>query len=202
MIELYRIKELCNQRGITLKQLGEESGISQTAITMSITRNSTTLETLEKIARYFGVSVGVFFGEDDIFSNVRTLFHDFDKEIQAATDYLFTTISFYTKDIQLPCDLGVFIDAISKNFSKEAVEIMQHSFNRIYSHPTYLFLKQLSSEQVWKMYKDDIITENVAVFVAPEGHACQTSMVDVQVLKEKKLSFWERLKIGFMDLIN
>ena len=202
MIELYRIKKLCRDNGITLKQLSDETGISQTAITMSISRNSTTLETLDKIARYFGVSVGVFFGEEDIFSPLRDMFKELDKEIQAATDYLYTTISFYTKDIQLPCDLGIFVDAISKNFSKEAVEIMQHSFNKIHNHPTYLFLKQLSPEQVWKLYKDDIISENVAVFVAPDGHESKTTVVDDGVFVEKKLSFWERLKRGFDELIS
>ena len=202
MIELYRIKKLCRDDGITLKQLSDETGISQTAITMSISRNSTTLETLDKIARYFGVSVGVFFGEEDIFSPLRDMFKELDKEIQAATDYLYTTISFYTKDIQLPCDLGIFVDAISKNFSKEAVEIMQHSFNKIHNHPTYLFLKQLSPEQVWKLYKDDIISENVAVFVAPDGHESKTTVVDDGVFVEKKLSFWERLKRGFDELIS
>ncbi|MBQ3690467.1 MAG: helix-turn-helix transcriptional regulator, partial [Bacteroidales bacterium] len=78
MINLQIIKRLCNEAGITLKKLSDKTKISQTALTMAMQRNSTTLETLEKIAKYFRVSVGVFFGEEDIFTPIRNSFDNFD----------------------------------------------------------------------------------------------------------------------------
>ncbi len=65
MINLALIKDLCKQKGITLKKLAEDIQISQTGLTSAIKNNGTTLETLDKIANYFKVSVGYFFGEQD-----------------------------------------------------------------------------------------------------------------------------------------
>lgn len=64
-INLGIIKELCTQKGITLKKLAQDIDISQTGLTSAIKNNGTTLETLWKIANYLGVSVGLFFGEEN-----------------------------------------------------------------------------------------------------------------------------------------
>ncbi|MCQ2250278.1 MAG: helix-turn-helix transcriptional regulator [Bacteroidales bacterium] len=73
MVNLSLIKDLCKQKGISLKKLADDIGISQTGLTSAIKNNGTTLETLDKIAKYLNVSVGVFFGEDANNSLVDTL---------------------------------------------------------------------------------------------------------------------------------
>lgn len=62
-LNLKKIKELCFKRKITLKQLSEKTGISQTAITMAMHRNSTTLETFSKLAQFFNVPMEYFYKE-------------------------------------------------------------------------------------------------------------------------------------------
>lgn len=66
MVNLSIIRDLCKQKSITLKTLADDLNISQTGLSGMLKNNSTTLETLEKISKYFGVSVGVFYGEKDI----------------------------------------------------------------------------------------------------------------------------------------
>ena len=63
MINLGIIRDLCKQKDITLKILANDLNISQTGLSGMLKNNSTTLETLEKISKYFGVPVGIFFGE-------------------------------------------------------------------------------------------------------------------------------------------
>lgn len=63
MINLGIIKDLCKAKGITLTQLGKSVNMAQSTLSISIRTNSMTLANLDKIAKYFDVSVGVFFGE-------------------------------------------------------------------------------------------------------------------------------------------
>lgn len=51
-----RIKELCKEKGILLKDLANELGITNVALSQIITRKPT-LTTLERIAKVLGVEV-------------------------------------------------------------------------------------------------------------------------------------------------
>ena len=71
-LNLKKLKDLCFKRKITLKQLSEKTGISQTAITMAMHRNSTTIETFKKLADFFNVPMEYFFdgGTADIYDSL------------------------------------------------------------------------------------------------------------------------------------
>lgn len=71
-LNIRKIKELCFKRKITLKQLSEKVGISQTALTMSMHRNSTTIETFKKLADFFDVPMEYFFDgvNEDIYDSL------------------------------------------------------------------------------------------------------------------------------------
>lgn len=61
MANLSLIRDLCDEKKITLKQLAEAVSISQNGLQRIIKDNSTKIETLEKIAKYLEVSVTDFF---------------------------------------------------------------------------------------------------------------------------------------------
>ena len=71
-LNLKKLKDLCFKRKITLKQLSEKTGISQTAITMAMHRNSTTIETFKTLADFFNVPMEYFFdgGTKDIYDSL------------------------------------------------------------------------------------------------------------------------------------
>lgn len=49
-----RIKDICNQKGITMRQLAESMGIAATSLSRSL-NNNPTIDTLQKIADALGV---------------------------------------------------------------------------------------------------------------------------------------------------
>ena len=63
MVDLSIINKLCIKKGITKKKMCDDLGFAPSKVTDMLKKNSTTLANLEKIANYFGVSVGLFFGE-------------------------------------------------------------------------------------------------------------------------------------------
>lgn len=69
MINLSIIRELCKRKHIALKTLAEDLKISPTGLSGMLKNNSTTLETLDKIANYFNVPIGLFFGETNPFTS-------------------------------------------------------------------------------------------------------------------------------------
>ncbi len=56
-----KIKDLCKKHNMTLKELSEKIGLSQTGLQGIFKNNSTSIETLQKICQVFGVSVDYFF---------------------------------------------------------------------------------------------------------------------------------------------
>jgi transcriptional regulator with XRE-family HTH domain len=56
-----KIKELCKKHNMTLKELSEKIGLSQTGLQGIFKNNSTSIETLQKICQVFNVSVEYFF---------------------------------------------------------------------------------------------------------------------------------------------
>lgn len=57
-----RVKEICNQKGITQKALSQKLGIAEISLSRSINGNPT-VETLQNIADALGVEVWEFFTE-------------------------------------------------------------------------------------------------------------------------------------------
>lgn len=64
MAKLQRIKEIAEQKKITLDNLAEQVGISVQAIHLMVRKNSTKIETIERIAKALNVSVLEFFTDD------------------------------------------------------------------------------------------------------------------------------------------
>lgn len=60
-----RIRELCNEKGISLSALGKELGLGKNAIARWDT-NKPSIEKVEKVADYFDVSVDYLLGRTDI----------------------------------------------------------------------------------------------------------------------------------------
>ena len=59
---LQRIKELLNERGWTMYQLAQKSGIPQSTLSnLFIRNNAPTIQTLEKICEAFGITLAEFF---------------------------------------------------------------------------------------------------------------------------------------------
>lgn len=63
---ILRIKEILSQKGMTLKDLSQLSGITQSNLSNYLNGNiSPTLDTLIKIASYLEVDIRELFGEED-----------------------------------------------------------------------------------------------------------------------------------------
>lgn len=79
-VDLKRIKILCAEKGITLAELGRQCNITPSNLTMIIKKNTITVDKLARIADYFGISVGYFFGEEKTrlpLGELRFLLNDF-----------------------------------------------------------------------------------------------------------------------------
>lgn len=61
---LKKIKEITNERGISLKWLADKAGLSQQAVSAIIKENSTSVNTLIRIADALDVPVTTFFETD------------------------------------------------------------------------------------------------------------------------------------------
>lgn len=57
------IKEIARDRGITIRKLAAETGLTESSIHHLIKTGSTNTGTLEAIARVLGVSAGIFFDD-------------------------------------------------------------------------------------------------------------------------------------------
>lgn len=66
MPELSKIKELCVQKGITLKSIAEEADLTENGLQKIIKNNSTKIETLAKIAKALGTPITTFFIEGEL----------------------------------------------------------------------------------------------------------------------------------------
>lgn len=69
MANLILIRELCERKKMTIRELAQKIGRDESSIQSSIRRGSTNTKTLEAIAAQLGVPVGVFFdgyGSDEL----------------------------------------------------------------------------------------------------------------------------------------
>lgn len=64
MANLQIIKKLAKDKGITLKSLAEQAGLTEQGLHKAIAANSTSIDTLERIAAQLEVSPRIFFPED------------------------------------------------------------------------------------------------------------------------------------------
>ncbi len=195
MVDLKLIKKLCYDAGITMKTLSENTKISQTALAMAIQRNSTTLETLEKVAHFFGVSVGVFFGEKDSFNPIRKSFERLDNDVQKAYNYIVTTLLFYSPELKNPVPKEKLIDAM-ENVSPEVAKIIQFTIEKVAENPTFEYLMQFSYDEILQLQKNGIITQNTVDLILSAQNADFFDKHDFIVNLDGKTepNFWEKVK--------
>lgn len=58
-----KIRELCAEKRISLKELSEKIDITQNGLQSILNNNTTSIDTLLKVCNYFNVPVGYFFNE-------------------------------------------------------------------------------------------------------------------------------------------
>lgn len=63
MANLIKIKEICNRKNITLKELALKVGITEMGLQRIIKTNSTKVDTIEKIAKELNVPIETFFSD-------------------------------------------------------------------------------------------------------------------------------------------
>ncbi|MBD8390425.1 helix-turn-helix domain-containing protein [Dysgonomonas sp. BGC7] len=61
MVYLFKIRELCDERGVSMKQAAADLGMTEQSLHKLIKANSTKIDTLLAIAGYFGVEPAYFF---------------------------------------------------------------------------------------------------------------------------------------------
>lgn len=61
MANLFYIRDLCDRKEMTIRELAQTVGRDESSIQSAIRRGSTNTTTLELIAKALGVSAGVFF---------------------------------------------------------------------------------------------------------------------------------------------
>ena len=99
MANLKKIKDLAQQRGVTLARIAEAAEITPTGLSLLIRENSTRVETLEKIADFLNVPISTFFDDEPLppaqanTANVGSKFHGnlnvgSDQNISRALDIL------------------------------------------------------------------------------------------------------------------
>ncbi len=86
-MDLQIIKSLVKEQRITLKELSQKIGMSEQGLHRSIRTNSIAAEYLENIAQCLGVSVGVFFGEQDITPLKKMIYDAFKRDLDEIMNY-------------------------------------------------------------------------------------------------------------------
>lgn len=66
MANLFLIKQFAEKKNIAITELANIVGVSEQQIHLMVRKNSTKIETLEKIAKALEVPVSCFFEEDDV----------------------------------------------------------------------------------------------------------------------------------------
>ncbi|MBP5502326.1 MAG: helix-turn-helix transcriptional regulator [Bacteroidales bacterium] len=201
MIDLKRIKTLCNEAGITIKKLSDKTKISQTALTMAMHRNSTTLETLEKIAHFFGISVGYFFCEDDSIKPMRDSFEKFDNDLKLSYNYIITTLKYCFPDFKMP----ITIDELQKYFgelSDDAANMLVFSMSKLIGSPVHVFLNQFDPKTLLKMATDGVISQDTADFViCVRNHELfESKEVKLLIGEKAEPNFWYKVSKGLASV--
>ena len=203
MIDLKRIKTLCNEAGITIKKLSDKTKISQTAITMAMHRNSTTLETLEKIAHYFGISVGYFFGEDDGMKPIRESFEQFDKELKLANNFFKTTMQYYVPDLEYPVRMDLFFEKMQESFSDEVINMLDFTYTKLFDNPVCAYLQQFEYDDIAKLFKNGIISKDTIDFIftykSKDFFKDENNIKHIGIAEEFEPNYWEKLLYGIRN---
>ena len=127
-------------------------------------RNRTTLETLEKIAQYFCVSVGYFFCEEYIFEPMRMEFKKFDHDIKTTFHTISASMQFYVPEYKDEMDLDKFFSATDK-YTPEVIKLLEHFFKSLTESLPCKFLLQMPPENILRLKETGVISKDAAEIV-------------------------------------
>ncbi len=129
MINLGVIKDLCKKNDLSVRKLAEKLDIKPSSLQSAIDNNSTTLSNLEKIANYFDVPVGIFFGEKELPDKIEKLLSLFKGKFSSFDDTLCFVVKQFAefKDKEL---MDLFKVAKKKNGVKSKYDFCELLYDR------------------------------------------------------------------------
>ncbi len=183
VMDLSIIKILAKNKGITIRDLSAEIGMSEQGLHKSIRNNSISAEYLEKLGNYFGISPAVFFNADIVpaLLCLRNAFEQDSKEIE----------EFWKFDEQIAKMLALIIgvdysEFENKDFEKTLAELpsaKQKEFHKQFKErtnqgdyinlildntkrtPSMQFLTKLTADDIKNLWKANFISQGIAVFI-------------------------------------
>jgi len=86
MAKLFKIRDICNERKITLKALARQAGITEHGLQRILKENKARTDTLERIAKVVDVPVSYFFEDlKMVIQSADTKFEDLEKQAESVT---------------------------------------------------------------------------------------------------------------------
>ncbi len=148
------IKTLCNQKGIKIKNLCNEIGISDAGLYKAINNNKISSEYLEKLATYFGVPIGVFFGEND---STPELLNNIVKN-------LISTEQEQNELTQLYSYIENMMSSITIDDKEDIFTLIVKKFNKLENYHIIIFLAKLSEKDIIELVQH-LKTEDIKIIV-------------------------------------
>lgn len=123
------IKELCEKKKVKFIDLCNQIGITDAGLYKAINNNKISAEYLEKIAVFFGVSVGLFFGEKELPDKIEKLLSLFKGKFSFFDDTLCFVVKQFAefKDKEL---MDLFKVAKKKNGVKSKYDFCELLYDR------------------------------------------------------------------------
>lgn len=183
MVNLGLIKDLCAAKGVSVRKMAIDSGLTQSTVASMIKNNSTTLENLEKISNYFGISPAAFFNAHTE-PAVVCLRNAFERDLKRIED-------FWKLDEQITKMLAFLIgldysEFENKDFEKTLAELpsaKQKEFHKQFKErtsrngyismileiiketPSMQFLTKLTADDIKNLWKANFMSKGIAVFI-------------------------------------
>lgn len=185
MINLGLIKELCAAKGVSVRKMAMDSGLTQSTVASMIKNNNTTVENLEKISKYFGVSPSLFFGEMDITPAANSIFNAFERDLKdikefwkydeqsmkmlaVVTDMDYSELinfSFEEIHAKLSNAKQKEFDKLIQNIVKQSFKFVKKILTDIDKTPSMIFLKSLSADDIANLREAEFISSETAAFI-------------------------------------
>lgn len=158
MANLSIIKELCAKKGITISKLAKDLDMSQSSLSMAIKTNSTSIDTLEKVSKYFGVSTGLFFGNKSVSEQILAVLDNaFAKDKQKINEMIDTLIQFGKAITQM----GIDDPMVKQKFNQYKLDYA----NKMSDNNFFRLLVQMNKTDLRKLVECGYISKDVHDFI-------------------------------------
>ena len=159
MVNLSIIKDLCEAKGVSVRKMAIDSGLTQSTVASMMRSTSTTLENIERIAKYFDLSVGVFFGEHNKAEQVLSILDSAFADDKKRTDDIVTAINQAAKvfdDMQMNDD---------PKLRKKFLQYQRKQFKSVIGNIYVDMLMRLGSDELNKLVALGYISEGVCKMI-------------------------------------